>query len=134
MTRFPGPALMVTGIGHALVGVVLFHGPLAAILSDGIVNAIRDGQFDREAAFWFLLFSPACFLLGQLFDHAVAKRDQWLFAVVGWNVVAIGVVGALIMPVSGFWILIAIAPFVFKAARQNDRRSDLVAGTSEQRA
>lgn len=117
MNRFPGRALMVTGIGHALLGLVLFRAPLAAIWRDGIANTIRDGQYDREAAFWFLLFSPACFLLGQLVNHANQHRDRWLFALVGWNLIAIGGVGALIMPVSGFWILIAIAPLVFRLAR-----------------
>lgn len=132
MNHFPGRALMATGIGHALLGLVLFREPLAAIVREGIANTIRDGQYDREAALWFLLFSPACFLLGQLVNHAIERRDQWLFAVVGWNLVAIGAVGALLAPVSGFWILIAIAPFVFKAARAAEARSNLVAGPSEQ--
>jgi hypothetical protein len=120
MDRVPGTALMVTGIGHALLGLVLFRAPLAAIVHDGIANSIRHGQFERAAAFWFLIFSPACFLLGLLANHAVARRDRWLGAVVGWNLVAIGGVGALVMPVSGFWILVVLAPFVFKAVRGLD--------------
>jgi hypothetical protein len=117
MHHFLGRALVVTGVGHGLLGLVLFREPLAAIVRDGIANAIGLGQYDREAAFWFMLFSPACVLLGQLVDHAIEHRDRWLFSVVGWNLVAIGGVGAFIMPVSGFWILLALAPLVFKAAR-----------------
>jgi hypothetical protein len=45
------------------------------------------------------------------------RGDQRLFALVGWNLIAIGGVGALIMPIPGFWILIAIAPLVFHVAR-----------------
>ncbi len=59
MSRFPARALMATGIGHPLLGLLLFREPLAAI----------------------------------------------------------GGVGAFVMPVSGFWILIAIALLVFRAAR-----------------
>jgi len=114
MHRFPGRALMVTGIGHALLGLVLFREPLAAMLRAGIANSVGHGQYEREAAFWFLLFGPTCFLLGQLVNHAIERRDQWLLTLVGCNLIAIGGVGALIMPVSGFWILIAIAPLVFR--------------------
>lgn len=134
MNRFPGRALMATGIGHALLGLVLFREPLAAILRDGIANTIRDGQYDREAAFWFLLFGPACFLLGQLVNHAIEHRDQWLFALVGWNLIAIGGVGALIMPVSGFWILLVIAPLVFRVARGIEAEAAPAARTAERRA
>lgn len=115
MNRLLGPVLMVTGIGHSLLGLVLFREPIASILGEGIANTIRHGQYARAAAFWFLLFGPICFLLGQLVKHAIEHGDRWLLTVVAWNLVAIGVVGALIMPVSGFWILIAIAPLVFRA-------------------
>jgi len=120
MNRLIGRALIATGIGHTVVGLVLFREPLAAIWRDGVANTIRDGQYDREAAFWFLLFSPLCVLLGQLVDHATARRDRWLLALVGWNVLAIGAVGALMMPVSGFWILLVLAPLVLRVARRID--------------
>ena len=62
-----GRVLMVIGIGHAVVGIALFHAPLAAMLRDGVFNSVeprlvRDGieaYVGRAAAFWFLLFSPA---------------------------------------------------------------------------
>jgi hypothetical protein len=41
MNRFPGRALMATRIGHALLGLVLFREPLAAVVRDGIANTIR---------------------------------------------------------------------------------------------
>jgi hypothetical protein len=108
---------MVTGVGHALVGVVLFSEPLGAMVREGFLSTVRYGQFDRAAAFWFLLFSPICVLLGQMVAHAMDRGDRWLLTVIGWNLLGMGVVGALIMPLSGFWILIAIAPLVFRLAR-----------------
>jgi hypothetical protein len=120
MNRFAARALMVTGVGHALLGLVLFREPIGAIVANGIANSIHVGQYDRAAAFWFLLFSPLCFLLGQLVDHAMERRDRWLFTVVAWNLAAIGCIGVLIMPISGFWILIVLAPVIFSAARGAD--------------
>ena len=111
--------LMATGVGHTVVGLLLFREPLALILRDGVLNSIHYPQFDRSAAFWFLLFSPVLFALGQLTDHAVRRGDVATLRIIGWYLLAIGVVGAIIMPLSGFWLVIAIAPLVLRAARQN---------------
>ena len=116
MNRLAARLLKVTAVGHALIGLVLFRVPLAAIVGDGVLNSVT-GQLDREAAFWFLLFSPICFALGQIVERAVHQGDARLLAIVGWHLLGIGVVGAIIMPVSGFWIVIAIAPLVLTAAR-----------------
>ncbi|MGH3579965.1 MAG: DUF6463 family protein [Candidatus Binatia bacterium] len=117
MTRFVSRLLMVTGVGHALVGVALFSEPLGEMVREGFFGTIWYGQWDRAAAFWFLLFSPICVLLGQMVAHARARDDRWLLTVIGWNLLATSLVGVVIMPLSGFWILLAIAPLVFHLAR-----------------
>lgn len=109
--------LMLTGVGHTLLGLVLFRAPLGAIVNEGVVSTIRYGQFDRATAFWFLLFGPACILLGQLVGHAITRGDRRTLTLIGWNLLAMGVGGALIMPISGFWILIALAPLILHQAR-----------------
>lgn len=70
MTRILGPLLIVTGIGHAMLGLVLFCEPLTEMVAEGVLDAIRNGQFDRQVAFWFMLLGPACALLGRLVMHA----------------------------------------------------------------
>jgi hypothetical protein len=117
-----GNLLMATGIGHALVGVALFYEALAAILREGFFNAIAP-HMDREAAFWFLLLGPVWFLLGQVVNRAVSHRDTRLLGLLGWHVLVVGVVGAMLMPISGFWILIAVGPWILKAARDVDANS-----------
>ena len=131
MTRLVAGLLMVAGIGHALLGFMLFSTPLGEMLREGFVGTIRYGQFERATAFWFLLFAPACFLLGQLVGHAMERGDRWLLTVVAWNVLTIGVVGALIIPVSGFWMLIAAAPLVFHLARRLRTDSAALAGGAQ---
>jgi hypothetical protein len=119
-----GRLLIVTGIGHALVGLALFHEPLAAIVRDGIVGAIgvhltRDGiqpSLGREAAFWFLLYGPILYLLGRVTERAVEGRDAGMLRLLGRNLLGVGVVGAAIMPVSGFWIVIALALLTLRDA------------------
>ncbi len=116
--------MMVTAIGHAVVGAILFSEPLSAIAREGVINSIQppmysaQPHFDRIAAFWFLLFSPVLFLFGQIINHAVSHRDASSLRLIGWYLVGIGIVGAAILPVSGNWLLLPLGAIVLKAARE----------------
>src|SRR6185369_15313910 len=81
----PGTLLIATAFGHTVVGVALFHDAYAAILRDGFLDAVAP-HADRMVAFWFLLFSPVCFLLGQIVTRAIAHEDKPLIALLGWYV------------------------------------------------
>ena len=138
----PARLIFATAIGHVLVGVTLFHEPLAAIWQDGVLNSVGGlpggfvgssiGSFnggsprlgvpalERLLAFWFVLFGPALWMIGQIVQRAVARPDPRVLRVVGWDLLAIGALGAAIMPISGFWILMAIAPVVLKVAWRLD--------------
>ena len=124
MDRFTGPVVALTGIGHAVVGLVLFNAPLTAILDAGFFNTIQppsyvaNPHFDRIAAFWFLIFSPVLVLLGQLTSRAVRRRDTHTLYAIGWYLLAIGVVGVAVLPVSGNWVLIGLGGLVLRAGRQ----------------
>jgi hypothetical protein len=108
MIAWIGPLLVLTGVLHVAVGAVLFAKPLAAILRDGVLDAVgRD--LARGLAFWFVLYGPVLASLGWITQHAVATGDGAALAVVGWSLLGMGVVGAAVIPVSGFWILIALA-------------------------
>jgi hypothetical protein len=114
------PRLLVwIALGHSLLGLVLFREPLAAMLREGLVNTIgASGDSDREAAFWFLVFSAMLLLWGQLVAHASRRPDARALALVGWNMLLVGALGCLVMPVSGFWMVIALAPFVLRDGRR----------------
>ena len=72
----------------------------------------------RVAAFWFLVFSAMLLLWGQLVAHASERADGRALALVGWNMLGVGVVGSLVMPISGFWSVIALAPLVLREGRR----------------
>jgi protein-S-isoprenylcysteine O-methyltransferase Ste14 len=112
----PGTLLIATAIGHTVVGVAMYHDAYAAILRDGFLDAVAP-HVDRMVAFWFLLFSPVCFVLGQVVTRAIAHEDKPLIALLGWYVLGLGVVGAMGLPVSGFWLLIAIGVLMLRSAR-----------------
>ncbi len=121
MGRHVGRLLIGVGAGHLVVGAILFHVPLAEIFRAGVINTVPlSTDFDRQAAFWFLFASPVTFLLGHLTNRALARDDAQFVRVVGWNLLGLGVVGAAVMPVSGFWLLIALAPLFLREARRRD--------------
>ena len=110
-------ALKVTAVGHTLVGLILFAEPLQATVREGIVGAIVP-HFDRVAAFWFLLFSPALYMLAQVIDRAVASRTPEVVRVVSWYLLVLGIIGAVMIPLSGFWLLMAIGLLGIRTAGQ----------------
>jgi len=136
MGRHIGRLVIAVGIGHLVVGLAVFHAPLAAILRDGVVDTIQLGvDFDRQAAFWFLFATPVTFLLGQLTNRAVAHRDGRSVRIAGWYLLGMAIVGVTMMPISGFWLLLALAPLFLKEARrlQDDDRGDRPAGALQSR-
>ncbi len=124
MRNVAGSLLMVTAVGHAIVGVILFSEPLRAIVSAGVINSIQppnystQPHFDRIAVFFFMLLSPVLFLLGQIVNHAVSNRDADSLRLIGWYLVVIGIVGIAILPLSGNWLLPPLGAIVLKAARE----------------
>jgi hypothetical protein len=119
MGRQVGRLLIGVGAAHLVVGVIVFHTPLAAMFRDGFVNTVPLGaDFDRQAAFWFLFASPVTFLLGHLTNRALARQDAQFVRVVGRNLLGMGIVGATVMPMSGFWLLLALAPLFLREARR----------------
>lgn len=121
MRKFIGPLLLAIG-GLDLVVVVLEFSPqFAAMIKDGVFNAVQwPGMearlFDREAAFWHLFAGLLVTLLGAL--------AFWVLTVVGtlpvwfgWALILVAALGVMLMPVSGFWALFVPAAMVLLLPR-----------------
>ena len=70
MLKLAGYWLIFTSILHFIGGFVFFPDPLAEIAQAGWWNAVSPAPFnlnyEREAAFWFMMISPLLFILGML--------------------------------------------------------------------
>lgn len=108
MIKVSGYVLLALGVGHTIIGIVKYRRAIVAWIRDGFFNAAT-GHNDRLLAFWFLMFGAMLFLLGQITIYAVQTNDTYLLRVLGWYVVAIGVVGATALPRSPFWVAIVLA-------------------------
>ncbi|MDV2991969.1 MAG: hypothetical protein N4J56_001623 [Chroococcidiopsis sp. SAG 2025] len=117
MLRFCGYWLYATSIIHVLVGVWLYAEPLVAISQNGFFNAV-DPYCDRNTAFWFLMFVPLLFAIGQLCCWAQVKGIT-LPTFLGWYLLATSIVGIVLMPISGFWLLIIPSVLIVIASHQS---------------
>ncbi len=109
LERAIGPALVLIGIGHAVATVLLFRDGAAAIVAHGVAGAISTASgADAQAAFWFGLFAPTLVFFGWLASHAIAREDAALVAAIAWFLVGTALVGVVVMPVSGFWAVLAV--------------------------
>jgi uncharacterized membrane protein len=115
--RLLGPALVLLGFVHLAVTLVVFPDVLSELGARGIVGAISvDAPDGLVGAFCFALLAPVLVLLGWMTSHALATGDRVLFTVLAWFVAGTGALGALLVPVSGFWALLAIGVVMLRAS------------------
>lgn len=98
-----GKWLFAVGVIHSVFGFVFMRGTLAVLWSERIWNTVN-GQPRREAVFWFLLTGFLLLIVGVLVD--VLERSglaiPWFVA---WSFAFSAVLGAVVMPISGLWLL-----------------------------
>ncbi|UJF35568.1 DUF6463 family protein [Paenibacillus hexagrammi] len=102
--RQMGLTLMLTGFLHTIVGLILFFKQLLPMISEGLWNTVRHGEWERGTAFWFIMFGFVLIVLGYLADWIMKKAGIPAPSIFGWMLLAICLIGVIVMPVSGFWL------------------------------
>ena len=98
--------LIATGILHNLIGFILGYQVLANIAREGFFNTTFM-QFDREAIFWFLFTGFAVILWGVLMLQLEQIPHSF-----SWSLLALSIIGIIIMPISGFWLVLPQALYM----------------------
>ena len=102
-----------TGVLHLGLGAVAFWEPLTAMAAAGVWNSLG-GEADRQAALWYAVGGGSLLSTGLSARWAV-MRTGLLPPPLGWGLVAIAIVGAVVAPRSGFWLVlvegVALAAF-----------------------
>ena len=118
-TRAAGRLLVAIAAIHAAFGLWMGRRPLGAIARDGFVDAI-DPHLERNFVFWFLLASPFLWMVGRFALWLAAERRRppaWL----GRDLLVLAAVGVLLMPVSGFWLILVPGALLLTAAQAPKR-------------
>ncbi len=116
MTRWytrVGPLMIATGIVHTIFGVAVGWAALADIWRDGVFNAVEPHR-DRESWFWFLMTGWSWMIAGAL-AKGLERREEGLPPWFAGNLLALGIVGVILVPVSGLWLFF---PFAWLAYRE----------------
>lgn len=108
IAKYSGYYLVVTGVLHTIIGLMMGWSILVAMHQDGwFFSTLVNNQlaFDREAISWFLL----CGLFWMLFGLMLQKAMNDGFSpprslAIGF--ILIGIVVAIIMPISGAYLFI----------------------------
>lgn len=117
-----GIAVFATGLIHLGFGVLSFPGQLRAMVSDGFLGAIG-GDLERNLAWWFLVAGGFLVVTGLTIRWAVRVAGR-LPRSLGWGLVAISVLGVVLAPASGFWLVLVEGVLLLVA----DRRLVLATG------
>jgi hypothetical protein len=121
----PGRLLVATAVLHQLIGLLggvavtvdgVDRNLFAEIGELGVIDAVGT-DYVRIAWFWFLITGFVLLALGDL-ARRLEARGMVLPASLGWQMLAIGVGGAALMPVSGFWLVIPQGAWIAVRARR----------------
>jgi hypothetical protein len=121
LSKNTGNLLIATGILHNVIGFVMGWSVLTEIAKSGLVNSIND-EIDRNAIFWFLFGGFLMMILGKLMQDYL-KAEAQLPRSLGVGMLALSVIGCIMMPVSGFWLVVPQAILIL---RPNRKRRDLL--------
>ena len=132
MGRYVGQLLMGTGVLHTMIGVPAFRKTLAQIHRARYLGTIgRDPE--RNAVLWYLTTGALLVVLGQL-ARSTRERTGEVPRSLGWGLLAISVPGVVLLPASGFWLVLGQALLVLSPARRGpDARESAEPGVGERR-
>jgi hypothetical protein len=111
-----GTFLVATGIIHNTVGLLMGWQILFRLAADGLFNTVDTDQ--DESFFWFLFSGFMMMLLGQLMQDYIREHQQPVARYIGYYLLLLAVVGCILMPLSGFWIVLPQAFIIIQANRQ----------------
>jgi len=97
-----GKFLLITGTLHNLVGILLGWDIVLRIADNGFFNGVE--LFN--GVFWFLMTGVSLMILGKLSNWIIETLNAPLPPFLGWYLLLVASVGIILMPISGFWLLI----------------------------
>lgn len=114
MKNWIGKWVMFVALGHTAVGITFFGSVYRELLANGLYNSIASEK--AGFAVWFALFGVVLFVTGMLISALEASHAR-IPKSVGVALLLLTVLGVVLMPVSGFWLMIpAILAILMKKA------------------
>ncbi|MFD0740223.1 DUF6463 family protein [Lysobacter koreensis] len=106
MKKWIGKWVMFVALGHTVVGITFFGSVYRELLASGLYNSITSEKAGLAA--WFALFGAVLFVVGMLLS-ALEANGSPIPRSVGVALLLLTVLGVVLMPVSGFWLMFPVA-------------------------
>ena len=100
-----GHWLMVVAAIHTVFGLVVFNADLSAMANQGFLNTVGEDT-RRAAVVFFMLFGFLLAVLALATTALERNGQQALLRRVGWSLSLLCAVAVLLMPASGFWLVV----------------------------
>lgn len=104
MKKWIGKVIILIGVIHLIFGFITFRAAWAEMLQQGFFNTVA-GHLGHNIAFWFIAFAFLTLILGGLIDWCEGNK-QPLPRFLGWSLLALSFSGVVMMPISGWWLLL----------------------------
>ena len=121
LSKKSGNFLIATGIIHNLIGFYMGKKVLFEIFNSGIINSINN-EMDRNAIFWFLFSGFMMMLLGKLMSDFVEEGQKALPVSLGYYLLGLTIIGCIMMPVSGFWLVVPQAILIIAEGKKRNKK------------
>lgn len=117
MKHWIGRWLMGTAFIHIAIATVQYAEVLLTVAEHGVFNTVA-GDPVVGAVVWSLLFGAVAFI-GGMAVAAIEKAGAQLPKSLGWSLLALAIVGAVLIPASGFWLLLPPALVILTKRRSS---------------
>lgn len=114
-----GTAVAATGVLHLAFGVVSFREPLTAMVKSGILASL-DGAADRQATLWYFVAGGFLISAGLTIRWAVKLAGR-VPGPMAWGLLIIAMLGVIVAPVSGFWLVLIEGALLVLTTRSSKR-------------
>lgn len=118
MRKHAGYLVMAIALIHEAVGLIVYASPLGEIIQAGVFNSVNPPYWERDAAFWFLMFGIMLFVLGYVAQWTL-KHVGYVPAGLSWGLLIVCAIGVMLMPASGFWLAIPVAIMMLRTGEDN---------------
>lgn len=105
MKHWIGRWLIGVSIIHTAFAFVAFGNVLLSIVQRGVFSTVGNDPM-TGAVVWFVLFGVVLFICGLAVLALEQSSSNPLPRSLGWSLLALGALGVVLMPASGFWLAI----------------------------
>lgn len=100
-----GSWLIGVSILHTVFALFVFRSTLLSIYHRGVFNVVGTDPM-TAAVVWFTLFGVALFICGLLIQQLETAASGQLAKSIGWSLLLMSLAGVILMPDSGFWLIL----------------------------